>query len=286
MTIQDILDMISSTPVQSAAYTPSLPYNGKLPKGVVKKGTKGSDAKAVQKFLNWSIHAGLKVDGTVGKKTVRAIKSFQKTHGLKADGVFGKATKAKAQKVIESFKPKKKSSTAPAPTKKASTSKKGNKLVQKARELAWPKGTKAKKYKYRTGAPTKAFKTALKHAYPNRKGWGKAPKVGASCDVFVGTCVREAGLGKECPRGLKGMYKYKSKNFKRKVYKNVRPIDVSKDGDWIVYAKNAAHTKGHTLIRGDGGLYEAGFENSWGHFQKSLKKIKRKYPYVIVFRMK
>lgn len=84
------------------------PYTGTLPKGVVMSGTVGSDAKAVQTFLNWYINAKLDTDGIAGPKTVAAIKKFQKNNGIVADGIFGAKTKAKAQEIVNSHKAKKK----------------------------------------------------------------------------------------------------------------------------------------------------------------------------------
>ena len=85
-------------------YAPSKPYTGGLPSKVVKKGSKGSDVKKLQTFLNWCLGTKLSVDGKAGSKTVNAIKSFQKKYGLKQDGVFGSASRKKAQTVINQYK--------------------------------------------------------------------------------------------------------------------------------------------------------------------------------------
>lgn len=253
----------------------------------VRYGSGGSACvKALQKWL------GIPVDGQWGKNTSKAL---QYCIGVNDDGVFGPASMKALQKFLNVYK-----DTTVAPIKKKTTNKTTsstpatantstkavNKLVAKARELAWPKGTAKSKYAWKGGSATAAFKAAFKRVFPSTKGWGKAPKKGCSCDVFAATCVRDSGLGGKCPRGLKGQYSYKPKNMTRKVYKNRKPIDVSKDGDFVVYAKNSKKTKGHALIRGDGCLYEAGFENSYGHVQTSLSKLKTKRPYVVVFRPK
>ena len=57
--------------------------------------------------------------------------------------------------------------------------------------------------KYHGGKPTKAYGEALKRAYPNRSGWGQPSKDGASCDVFVGTCIVDSGVDKGFPRGYR-----------------------------------------------------------------------------------
>ena len=95
----------SNVSTSSAATTASVKktYSGKFPKlpkrGYFKKGDKGKQVKRLQKFLNWYGIYGLKVNGKLGSKGIKAIKKFQKSVGLKADGVFGKKSLAKAKKV-------------------------------------------------------------------------------------------------------------------------------------------------------------------------------------------
>ena len=84
-------------------YVPTGPYTGKLPSKVVKKGSKGTDVKHLQNFLNWALGSGLKVDGACGSKTVNAIKKFQKAQGLSQDGKFGSKSRAKAQALIKKY---------------------------------------------------------------------------------------------------------------------------------------------------------------------------------------
>ena len=76
--VDRIIGFVNTAQLASAAYDPSTPYTGKLPTKTVKKGSKGTNVKRVQKFLNWCIKAKLKVDGSCGKNTVAAIKKFQK----------------------------------------------------------------------------------------------------------------------------------------------------------------------------------------------------------------
>lgn len=108
----DILKIITDAQIASAAVYPTSPYTGSLPEKTVRKGSEGSDVKAVQKFLNWCIKAGLKVDGSCGKNTVSAIKKYQKQYKLKVDGVFGSQSKRKAKDIIAKYAPK----PIPAPT--------------------------------------------------------------------------------------------------------------------------------------------------------------------------
>lgn len=168
------------------AYTPSTPYTGKLPSKTVKKGSKGADVKAVQTFLNWCIKAGLKVDSKCGKKTVAAIKRYQKQYGLAQDGKFGPASLKKAKAIVKAHAPAPKPTPAPTP---APTTGNAAKIVAKAKEFAWAYGTASKKYAYKTGAAKAAYKTALK------KHMKKTAKISQTdCGYFSSTCVRAAGV--------------------------------------------------------------------------------------------
>lgn len=104
MNITDLIKIVSGANVASAAYTPTAPYTGSLPATTIQMGSKGNETKALQKFLNWSMNAGLTVDGIAGEKTVKAIKDFQTRYGLEVDGIFGAKSKAKAKTVIASIK--------------------------------------------------------------------------------------------------------------------------------------------------------------------------------------
>ena len=58
----------------------------------VRYGSKGQDVKTLQTMLNTVDNAKLTVDGSFGKGTLTAVKTFQKSNGLTADGVVGPAT--------------------------------------------------------------------------------------------------------------------------------------------------------------------------------------------------
>lgn len=109
-----ILKYIADAQIMSAATYPTAPYTGALPTKTVKKGSKGEDVKAVQRFLNWCMKSGLAVDGVCGKKTTAAIKKYQKKYSLKVDGIFGKYSKAKAESIVKKYAPK--DVPAPEPT--------------------------------------------------------------------------------------------------------------------------------------------------------------------------
>lgn len=78
-------------------YNPAVcPYRD--PSGTVKKGSKGNDARFVQWCL-WKdgcFKSGKKseIDGSFGKRSVDALKIFQKKHSLAQDGHAGPATQA------------------------------------------------------------------------------------------------------------------------------------------------------------------------------------------------
>ena len=65
----------------------------------LQKGDEGLQVRRLQMFLNWAIDANLDVDGDFGKKTLAAVKKFQKAYGLTVDGLFGKASLAKAKTI-------------------------------------------------------------------------------------------------------------------------------------------------------------------------------------------
>lgn len=60
---------------------------------LLKKGSSGSDVKALQELLN-QLGATLEVDGEFGSKTETAVKAFQKKASLKQDGKYGDQTHA------------------------------------------------------------------------------------------------------------------------------------------------------------------------------------------------
>lgn len=78
----------------------------------------------------------------------------------------------------------------------------GKRIAAEAEDLAWPYGTEESLILYDGGEATEAFKEALETAYPDRSRWGRMPRRGASCDVFVGTVIRACGYDEEFPRGL------------------------------------------------------------------------------------
>lgn len=61
----------------------------------MKKGSRGADVKTLQTALKDQGFYNGKIDGIYGKKTVSAVKAYQRKNGLKADGVAGPKTLGK-----------------------------------------------------------------------------------------------------------------------------------------------------------------------------------------------
>ena len=135
---------------------------------------------------------------------------------------------------------------------------KAEKLAKCAYDYAYT--TNTKKAKYPSGAPKAAYKTALYKAYPNLKSLKSAAAKGASCDVFVGTCVRSAGIDKNFPRGLSPSYLANSTKFKR-VKVTTKTIQ---DGDIIITSK-------HVCIAYGGKIKEASNGDFWPKTTNTLK---------------
>lgn len=232
----------------------------------------------VKKLQKW---VGVKQDGVIGQKTVKA---WQKKIGVSQDGVFSTHSMKTWQKYLNEHD---KATYPKAPSKPATPAVTPNITPTQTNIVALAKSLVGSSKK-----ATSAFKSALKKAYPKRSSWGKSARLGKSCDVFVGTVVRNSGLDKDYPRGLAEQFLYKPKGFTRTTYKNVTPYSVSKDGDIIIYSKNKVPTKsnrksckGHTCIRGNGAIYEANYPSKYPHVNKNVKKkLNVKRPYVVILR--
>lgn len=238
---------------QASAYIPKTAYTGKLPTKTVKKGSKGTDVKHVQTFLNWAIHAGLKVDGSCGKNTTAAIKKYQKQYKLKVDGVFGSQSRKKAQSIIDAHKPKPTPQPTPAP---ATTG--AQKIVAKAKEYAWPYGSATSKYSYSKGSAKAVYKTALK------KWMKKSAKISQTdCGYFVSTCVRASGVSASflaLPASSKNAYPSVPSTMAI-VHKGTIGTFQLKSGDIIRYRKESGQ---HVVICiGDGKIAHASRSNAF-----------------------
>lgn len=165
---------------------------------------------------------------------------------------------------------------------KASVEKKltsGQKLAAKAWEFAYHSNSKSAKYP--GGKPKKAYKKALDKYFGKTRKWSTPAKKGASCDVFVATCIRAAGLGK-APRGMGRSWLDKSSKFKR-VNVSYKTI---KDGDIIsIIWKNG---KPHWCMAYKGKVLEASYNGFYPKTTNTLKSrlSKNGKQSVVVYRAK
>ena len=170
--------------------------------------------------------------------------------------------------------------TNPAPKKEKKEPTNAEKLAAKAYEFAYHSNTS--KASYPKGAPKEAYKKALDECFGKKRPWAKAAKLGASCDVFVATCIRAAGIDKDAPRGMVRSWLDKSSKFKRvKVTKNT-----VKDGDII--SINWSNGNPHWCIAYGGKILEASFNGWWPKTTNTLasRLSKKGKQSVVVYRAK
>lgn len=242
--------------VEPTSYRPTSPYTGTLPGSKVVDGSKGADVTACQTFLNWCINAGLSVDGKAGKHTVKAIKVFQKTYDIKVDGVFGSQSLRKAKEIIAEHAKVPSTYSGEYPNTTAS---RGDEIVAKAKEYAWPAGTAKSKYAYSSGSAKSLYKAALK------KFMNKSAKVSQTdCGYFVSTCVRAIGIDSFLALPGKPSQKYPSLPDSMEIVHEGEITDgVLQAGDVIRYRKTSGQ---HTVIYlGSGQIAQANRNNAFPH---------------------
>ena len=168
---------------------------------------------------------------------------------------------------------------------------KAKKIANKALKVCWPADTPAKKYKYgkKTGKATDEYKEALDIAYPDRKKWGKAPRRGASCDVFVGTVLRASGVDPDAPRGLDEQLPYYKKSGKYTRISYNGDHDLLQTGDIVIFKRKAGNTHTCIFIRKNGVEYiaEANYRHTYAYLtddpsdvNSKLTKKDKKYIYI------
>lgn len=167
----------------------------------------------------------------------------------------------------------------------------GQKLAAKGWAFAWHSNTKKANYKKTkdkktgkvipAGKAKAAYTAALNKIWGKIRKWSTPAKKGASCDVFIATCIRAAGLG-NAPRGMGRSWLDKSKNFKRVnvTYKTI------KSGDIIsIYWKNG---NPHWAMAYNGKVLEASYDGFYPKLTNTLKSrlSKSGKQSVVVYRAK
>ena len=228
--------------------------------------------KETVKFLQK--RAGATQDGVWGPGTSKKV---QKMIGAKADGDFGPASVKKLQEWTNKVNYPVKKTTTTTTTKKSDTAKKtttvktqtnAEKLLAKAKELAWAYGTPTKKYSYKSGAPKAKCKAAMK-----KYGWASNRAELSDCGNFVSTIVRESGVDKsfKALHGLKDPFPKTEKAFKIVLSGKAIPKGFLKPGDIIRYKKTNGHQHA-MLYYGPGKVCEASHKNFFGVIRKDGKR--------------
>ena len=222
------------------------------------------------------------------KKSIAWIKKLPNHNYTYGDGINSKGVKVAADYMgnalhTDTNKPAAKAATKSEKSPAKKTAKKianREKLAACAYEFAYHSNTK--KANYPKGEPTEAYKKALDKYFGKNRKWAKPARKGASCDVFVATCIRAAGLGKNAPRGIVRSWLDKSSNFKR-----VKVTDKTiKDGDIIsIYWANG---KPHWCMAYGGKILEASYNGWYPKTTNTLKSrlSKKGKQSVVVYRAK
>ena len=149
-------------------------------------------------------------------------------------------------------------------------------LANTAITLAWPAGTAAAKYTYGTGSRTPAYKNAMNEVFPVRTKWSKYPKIGVSCDVFIGTVCRYSGYDKTMTRSLGSMWSaFRDTSKWNRVNYNYSEEDLQ-SGDIFIYKKTNgnSHVCMYVVINGKGYIAEASYtRHLYAYLNPSLSKI-------------
>ena len=71
---------------------PKTKYGYTIAAPTLRRGSRGAEVKALQRFLNWYCNGKLSLDGDFGARTETFVKIFQKSEGLDYDGIYGNAS--------------------------------------------------------------------------------------------------------------------------------------------------------------------------------------------------
>lgn len=163
-----------------------------------------------------------------------------------------------------------------------------NGISTKAIEYSWAYGTDKDVYSYPDGKANDAFNKAITAAYGARTNWQKASKVGASCDVFVGTVLRNSYDTQYSPYLEKQIpYLASSSKYTKIADKSNYNKSKLKPGDIIIFSRQSSS---HTCICVDinGVIYtaEASYQKSFGHINKLQNYNMSNYKRFEVYRAK
>ena len=153
----------------------------------------------------------------------------------------------------------------------------GTKINNMAFAIAWPIGTPASTYAFKGGAATREFNYVFDRVYPTHYKWGKGPRVGACCDVYVGTTVRACGYDPDMPRGETEMWAYLPTSPKWAQVAYTGSESELRPGDVILYKRTdgGQHVLIYVQKGGKGYLAEASYEKTYGHINTSISKIQK-----------
>ena len=270
-------------------------YTGTIPTPTIKKGDSGEKVKNLQRFLNWYGNYKLVVDGKCGRKTISALKKFQKKEKLTADGVYGPKSQAKAKSflaapVSKPVTPKPKPITpAPAPVVVSKKIYSGRfpapnnnaKIVNGlAYRMCYPYGTPKSKYTFAKGSPKKEYKEGIDKVFPNHKDWpNKRQRVGACCDIL--TAVELGLVGIKVKKDLKNQVIDTQKMTKELKSNGHYKAEDFKLGD-IVY-RVRKDMSGHTyticeLVNGQRYIANAHYKHFKGCYAVMDSKVKTEKP--------
>lgn len=202
----------------------------------------------------------------------------------KIKATYPKTEKSPSTSDVEPHETTTEAESKPVETEKKPTKKLSNreKIAKKGYEFAWHTKKGMKNAPYPKGHAKKAYKEALDKYFGKNRKWQKSARLGASCDVFVATCIRAAGVDKKAPRGLGRSYFDKSSKFKRvKV-----TADTIKNGDIIsIIWKNG---NPHWAMAYNGKILEASLKGWYPKVTNTLKSrlSKSGKQSVVVYRAK
>lgn len=202
---------------------------------------------------------------TTTTKTTTSSTSTKTTTTTSSTTAAKTTTATKTEEKSEKTTETKTETKAKMTTSTASKTPKADKIVAVAKSLAYPQGTAEEKWKYKTGAPTTAFRSASK------KYTEKTTKIAISdCGNFVNVVVRKAGIDSKFTalKGAKDPFPT-SKKFKT-VSKGKKVTNkMLKPGDIIRYKTNSGQ---HVVIyMGPGLIAEGGRGVRFPVIRKSTK---------------